>query len=189
MAQWKVIDLFAGIGGFHYAFERAGAQVVFASEIDRFARQAYEANHRASSPELFEQGHFAGDIREVASDEIPAFDIIAGGFPCLHGDTLVPVTDHEDRVREVSMREIAEHYAAGGASWQATSWNVAEGRAELASISAAAMTREQAQIVRVRVAIREGLVDERRTELVCTPDHGSRPILQTWKLAARQSSS
>jgi DNA (cytosine-5)-methyltransferase 1 len=82
MSPWRVIDLFAGIGGFHYAFERAGAEIVFASEIDRFARQAYEANHRASSPELFDGGHFAGDIREVKSDEVPSFDIIAGGFPC-----------------------------------------------------------------------------------------------------------
>lgn len=79
---WKVIDLFAGIGGFHYAFERAGAQVVFASEIDKFARQSYEANHKASSPELFDGGHFAGDIREVKSEDVPSFDIIAGGFPC-----------------------------------------------------------------------------------------------------------
>ena len=34
----KIIDLFAGIGGFHMAFHNLGAKCVFASEIDKHAR-------------------------------------------------------------------------------------------------------------------------------------------------------
>ena len=35
----RFIDLFAGIGGFHLAFHRAGAECVFASEWDEHARK------------------------------------------------------------------------------------------------------------------------------------------------------
>ena len=78
----KFIDLFAGIGGFHLAFHRAGAECVFASEWDKYARKTYEANWRKISPELFEKGNFAGDITLVNEENIPDFDILTGGFPC-----------------------------------------------------------------------------------------------------------
>jgi len=54
----RFIDLFAGIGGFHLAFHRAGAECVFASEWDEHARKTYEANWRKVSPEMFEKGNF-----------------------------------------------------------------------------------------------------------------------------------
>ncbi len=69
----RFIDLFAGIGGLRTAFERAGCRCVFTSEWDRFAQQTYEANF-GELP--------AGDIRQVACDKIPKFDILVGGFPC-----------------------------------------------------------------------------------------------------------
>lgn len=78
----KFIDLFAGIGGFHLAFHRVGAECVFASEWDEHARKTYEANWRKVSPEMFEKGNFAGDITLVDEKDIPDFDIITGGFPC-----------------------------------------------------------------------------------------------------------
>lgn len=78
----RVADLFAGIGGFHLAFERVGGQVVFAAEFDKHARQTYEANFRPSNPELFESGNFAGDITKVDAASIPDFDVVTGGFPC-----------------------------------------------------------------------------------------------------------
>ena len=39
------IDLFCGIGGFHYAFEAAGASCVWAADWDEKARNTYAANH------------------------------------------------------------------------------------------------------------------------------------------------
>lgn len=42
----KFIDLFAGIGGFHLAFDELDAQCVFASEIDSHARRTYEHNFK-----------------------------------------------------------------------------------------------------------------------------------------------
>ena len=84
--KYKFIDLFAGIGGFHYAFHDLGAKCVFASEIDRYARKTYEYNLKPISPELFTSNKFNKDILEIAYNnidkEIPDFDILCAGFPC-----------------------------------------------------------------------------------------------------------
>jgi DNA (cytosine-5)-methyltransferase 1 len=67
------IDLFAGIGGIRLGMERAGAQCVFSSEWDAEAAQTYTA-HFGDKPN--------GDITKIANSDIPAHDILAGGFPC-----------------------------------------------------------------------------------------------------------
>jgi DNA (cytosine-5)-methyltransferase 1 len=82
MKSFKFIDLFAGIGGFHLAMHRLGGECVFASEIDEHARKTYEANFKAISPQLFENGLLNDDIRKIAPEEIPDFDVLCAGFPC-----------------------------------------------------------------------------------------------------------
>ena len=82
MKTYKFIDLFAGIGGFHLAFHKVGAECVFASEWDEDARLTYERNFSKLSPKLFKSNNFAGDITKVKKSEIPNFDILTGGFPC-----------------------------------------------------------------------------------------------------------
>jgi hypothetical protein len=69
----RFIDLFCGIGGFRFAFERAGARCVFSSDWDKYSRQTYAAN-------FGEEPH--GDIHSVAVADIPPHDILCGGFPC-----------------------------------------------------------------------------------------------------------
>lgn len=69
----KFIDLFAGIGGFHYALSEYGHEAVFASEWDKDAAEVYENNHNLKP---------SGDITQIKPEDIPAHDIIAGGFPC-----------------------------------------------------------------------------------------------------------
>lgn len=86
------IDLFAGIGGFHFALHRQGAECVFSSEWDDECRKTYTDNFKKVSPEifklfpgknsLFEEKLFAGDITKVAPDTIPDHDILCAGFPC-----------------------------------------------------------------------------------------------------------
>lgn len=71
--RFAFIDLFAGIGGMRLAFQGLGGHCVFSSEIDRFARQTYEANFDHAP---------AGDIYEVPIDHIPLHDLMLAGFPC-----------------------------------------------------------------------------------------------------------
>lgn len=74
-ANFRFIDLFAGIGGLRRAFEAAGGECVFTSEWNKEALNTYLAN--------FGEGHpVAGDITKVLGSEIPNHDILVGGFPC-----------------------------------------------------------------------------------------------------------
>lgn len=67
------IDLFAGIGGMRLAFESAGFECVFSSEIDRYASKTYAENF-GEMP--------AGDIIKIHAKNIPNHNILVGGFPC-----------------------------------------------------------------------------------------------------------
>ncbi len=86
--QLTFIDLFAGIGGFHYAFHGIGAKCVYASEWDKNARITYEENFKIIDPELFRKNSegnylfFNNDINDARLNDIPDFDILCAGFPC-----------------------------------------------------------------------------------------------------------
>jgi len=69
----RFVDLFAGLGGFHLALSRLGADCVFASEIDASLQEVYEANFGMRP---------AGDILSVPISDIPAHDILCAGSPC-----------------------------------------------------------------------------------------------------------
>lgn len=74
--NFKYVDLFAGIGGFHAALDSLGGQCVYAVEIDRDAARIYESNW--GTPAL-------GDITKDANEfevRVPAHDVLVAGFPC-----------------------------------------------------------------------------------------------------------
>jgi len=74
-SSFTFIDLFAGIGGFRIALQNLGGKCVFSSEIDKYARQTYEAN--------FGEIPFGDITLEETKAHIPKnFDILCGGFPC-----------------------------------------------------------------------------------------------------------
>ena len=71
--SFKYIDLFAGIGGIRMPFDEIGGKCVFSSEIDKFARQTYQANYNEEPK---------GDITQIEPETIPSFDLLLAGFPC-----------------------------------------------------------------------------------------------------------
>lgn len=73
MKNFKFIDLFCGIGGFHQAMSDLGGTCVFASDIDADCRKTYERNY-GLKPE--------GDITKINAKDIPSHDVLCAGFPC-----------------------------------------------------------------------------------------------------------
>ena len=76
--QYKFIDLFCGIGGFHQALLRlrnktTDFKCVFACDIDAKCREVYENNYGLKPH---------GDITKINMTDIPNFDILCAGFPC-----------------------------------------------------------------------------------------------------------
>jgi DNA (cytosine-5)-methyltransferase 1 len=70
---FRFIDLFSGIGGIRRGLEAAGGTCVYSVEIDKYARRTYEANFGPCEAE---------DIRKVEPSDLPAYDVLAAGFPC-----------------------------------------------------------------------------------------------------------
>jgi len=95
----KFIDLFAGVGGFHYGIEkvfqsktvkntksdnrgvisdegnRKQIYCVYSNEWDKYAAAIYRYHWNDGTMH-------EGDIRAVDPARLPAHDLIVGGFPC-----------------------------------------------------------------------------------------------------------
>lgn len=72
--KYAVIDIFAGAGGLSKAFLEAGAEVVWANELDKNACNLYREN--------FKNVHLVeGDIHNVKEEDIPQFDFLVGSIP------------------------------------------------------------------------------------------------------------
>jgi DNA (cytosine-5)-methyltransferase 1 len=103
---FKFIDLFAGMGGFHMALEGLGAECVFASEKDPYARATYEKTFSESDVVKNKDRCFNIDLTEVTrldirekgghrqstqlqkrlkkqiGSAIEPFHLLCAGFPC-----------------------------------------------------------------------------------------------------------
>lgn len=74
MTNLKVVDLFAGMGGFALAGQNAGLDIVWSNEFDKYAADIHDAN--------FVRKVDRRSIVDVPADEIPEHDVILAGFPC-----------------------------------------------------------------------------------------------------------
>lgn len=73
----RFLDMFAGIGGFRSGLERLGGfQCVGYCEIDKYAKQAYDAMYPTKGEIYF------ADARTIDPIALPDIDLICGGFPC-----------------------------------------------------------------------------------------------------------
>ncbi len=72
--DYKVASFFSGIGGFDLGLERAGMNVIFQCEINKFAQQILR-KHWPDIP-------LATDINELSPSDIPDSNLWCGGFPC-----------------------------------------------------------------------------------------------------------
>jgi len=79
-AKVKIVDLFAGIGGFHYGIGSAAAKInrsvktLLVSELEPSCQETYSKNHNCE---------VQGDINKIHLDNfLDVADIVTAGFPC-----------------------------------------------------------------------------------------------------------
>ena len=101
----KVIELFAGVGGFRLGLERASDQfkTVWSSQWE-------PSTKKQDASEIYVKrfgadGHSNEDVCTVGVDQIPEADMVVGGFPCLTGDTLVLTKRGLVRIDQISTRD------------------------------------------------------------------------------------
>lgn len=72
----RVIDLFAGTGAFTHAFESDKKfQSVYANDMIKSSKNIYELNYPSHKFEM-------EDLNKINVNNIPAHDMLCGGFPC-----------------------------------------------------------------------------------------------------------
>lgn len=79
----KVVELFAGVGGFRLGLQAATEEtfnVVLSNQWEpstkrQHANEVYEARFPSSR-------HNGESIEKIVVDEIPEHDLLVGGFPC-----------------------------------------------------------------------------------------------------------
>jgi DNA (cytosine-5)-methyltransferase 1 len=75
----RIVELFAGVGGFHLGLADAGWEVIWANQWEPSTKRQHAADcYRAHFPDT---PLVAEDINLVL-DQVPEHDLLVGGFPC-----------------------------------------------------------------------------------------------------------
>ena len=100
----KFIDMFSGIGGFRSALELSGHECIAYSEIDKYAKQSYQAMYDT------ENEIDLGDITEISQEYLSRFkeenDIVVGGSPCFRKGTLITTKNGLKPIEEIKKGDI-----------------------------------------------------------------------------------
>jgi DNA (cytosine-5)-methyltransferase 1 len=83
MAQYSLVDLFAGTGAFSYAgLKTKRITPVFANDIEPSSKLIYDANVAVTADTKERHSLTLADIHSLKADEIPDCDILSAGFSC-----------------------------------------------------------------------------------------------------------
>lgn len=72
-SDFRFVDLFAGLGGFHVALSALGGRAVYAAEWEPRLQDLYELNYGLRP---------VGDIAQVSASDVPDHEVLTAGFPC-----------------------------------------------------------------------------------------------------------
>lgn len=73
MSPPKFVDLFCGLGSFHFSLRRLGWNCVLASDNDNTLKDLYQKNFGITPK---------GDIYDISAEDIPEYDVLCAGWPC-----------------------------------------------------------------------------------------------------------
>ena len=94
----KVVSLFCGCGGLDMGFVKAGYDIVWANDFDKYAVQTYNAN--------FDTKAICADINTIDYEMLPDHDVLIGGFPCQPFSMMGEKRGFEDNRGKLFMRFI-----------------------------------------------------------------------------------
>ena len=81
MKKIRVVELFAGVGGFRLGLEQAGKyEIVWSNQWEPSSKAQHASDIYVE--QFGPQGHSNDDIESVSTDNIPDHDLLCGGFPC-----------------------------------------------------------------------------------------------------------
>lgn len=101
----RVIELFAGVGGFRIGLERASSKfcTVWSNQWEPSTKKQDASGIYVAR--FGKDGHSNEDICKIDVDRIPEADMVVGGFPCLTGDTLVLTKRGLVRIDQITTRD------------------------------------------------------------------------------------
>ena len=81
MSKLKVVELFAGVGGFRIGLEKTNKyEVVWSNQWEPASKVQHASDIYVNH--FGPDGHSNEDLESVATSEIPDHDLLCGGFPC-----------------------------------------------------------------------------------------------------------